>query len=79
MSRIAEKLAKKGEDFAFQNVKSLYFKSTKMFIMFKTLFITIKTNTSISKVSETLISIGFDKMLPFVDKTVAKCQTKLES
>ena len=44
-----------------------------MFIMFKTLFITIKTNTSISKVPETLISIGFDKMLPFVDKTVTKC------
>ena len=79
MSKIAEKLAKKGEDFAFQNVKSSYFKSTKMFIMFKTLFITTKTNTLISKVPETLVSIEFDNLLPFVDKTITRCQQKSET
>ena len=44
-----------------------------MFIMFKTLLITIKTNTLILKVPETLISIEFDNLLPFVDKTVTRC------
>jgi hypothetical protein len=51
----------------------LVFKSTKMFIMFKTLFITIKTNTLIPKVLETLISIEFDILLPFLDKTITRC------
>ena len=44
-----------------------------MFIMFKTLFITTKTNTLISKVPETLISIEFDILLPFLDKTITRC------
>jgi len=44
-----------------------------MFIMFKTLFITTKTNIPLSKVPETLISIEFYNLLPFVDKTVTKC------
>lgn len=44
-----------------------------MFIMFKTLLITIKTNTLISKVPESLISIEFDNLLPIVDKTITRC------
>ncbi len=44
-----------------------------MFIMFKTLFITTKTNTLISKAPETFISIEFDNLLPFVDKTITRC------
>ena len=41
-----------------------------MFIMFKTLFITTKTNTSNSKVPEVPINKGFDNLLRFVDKTI---------
>ena len=67
------KLAKKETCFAFYRVKTLVFKSTKMFIMFKTLFITTKTNTLIPKVLETLISIEFDILLPFLDKTITRC------
>ena len=44
-----------------------------MFIMFKTLFITMKTNNSPPKVPEDPIIIEFDILLPFVDKTVTKC------
>jgi len=69
----SKKLAKIETCFAFYSVKSAIFKSTKMFIMFKTLFITTKTNTLISKVPETLISIEFDNLLPFVDKTITRC------
>ena len=47
--------------------------STKMFIMCITLFITTKTNTSYSKVPESLINIEFDNLLPFVDKTITAC------
>ena len=50
-----------------------------MFIMFKTLFITTKTNTLISKVPETLISIEFDILLPFPYKTVTRCRQKSET
>ena len=46
---------------------------TKLFIMFITLLITIKTNTLISKVSKTLADIESDNLLPFVDKTVTRC------
>ena len=46
--------------------------------MFKTLFITTKTNTLISKVPETLISIEFDILLPFPYKTVTRCRQKSE-
>jgi hypothetical protein len=73
------KIAKKETCFAFYNVKTLVFKSTKMFIMFKTLFITTKTNTLISKVPETLISIEFDILLPFPYKTVTRCRQKSET
>jgi hypothetical protein len=41
-----------------------------MFIMCITLLITIKTNDSISKVPKPPIFIVFNKLLPFVDKTI---------
>ena len=44
-----------------------------MFIMCITLFITIKTNTSLPKVPKPLINIEFDNLLPFVDKTITAC------
>lgn len=44
-----------------------------MFIMFITLLITIKTNTSFSKVPKPPILIEFDNLLPFVDKTITAC------
>ena len=43
-----------------------------MFIMFKTLFITIKTNNSFLKTLKAPIIIVFNKMLPFVDKTITR-------
>ena len=47
--------------------------------MFKTLFITTKTNTLISKAPETLISIEFDILLPFPYKTVTRCRQMSET
>ncbi len=56
----------------FRNINTIG-QSTKMFIMCITLFITIKTNTSLPKVPKPLINIEFDNLLPFVDKTITAC------
>ncbi len=49
------------------------YESTKMFIMCITLFITTKTINSNLKVPKPPINIGFDNLLPFVDKTITRC------
>jgi hypothetical protein len=64
------KIAKKSTSVSFLNSKSQKSQSAKMFIMFKTLFITTKTITSISKVPKPPIIQAFDNLLRFVDKTI---------